>query len=45
MSREEGQTLGEYVLILSLVIIVAVVAVTLVGRQAVLLIMRIVNAF
>jgi Flp pilus assembly pilin Flp len=44
MSREEGQTLGEYVLILMLVVIVTIVAVSLIGGQLVNLFTRMVNA-
>ena len=44
-SREEGQTLGEYVLILTLIVIVAVVVLMLVGNQVLNLLMRAANAF
>ena len=43
-SKEEGQTLGEFVLILALIVIAAVVVLSLVGNQLTNLFMRMVNA-
>ncbi len=44
-SKEQGQTLGEYALILTLIVIVAVVVLALVGNQVVNLLMRAANSF